>query len=90
MRLSAAIPLLNPVEAYATASAPTAAFGIFCGLQIAEFDQFLRFFLCHFIRLSHLRPFVNSRPENSFWPFTEIVRKIRGEVMRRAQVNTIV
>ena len=44
-----------------------AASGVFCGLQVAEFDSFLRFFLCHFILLSNLvLPSVNFHLENSF------------------------
>ena len=29
-----------------------AAFGVFCGLQVTDFDSFLRFFVFHFILLS--------------------------------------
>ena len=54
------IPLLRQVNAIATAwggsrvlsltqQPAVAASGVFCGLQVAEFDSFLRFFLCHFI-----------------------------------------
>jgi hypothetical protein len=44
-----------------------AAYGVFCGLQVTDFDSFLRFFLCHFILLSNLvLPSVNSHFENSF------------------------
>jgi hypothetical protein len=32
--------------------AAVAASGVFSGLQITDFDSFLRFFLCHFILLS--------------------------------------
>jgi hypothetical protein len=32
--------------------AVVAASGVFCGLQVTDFDSFLRFFLCHFILLS--------------------------------------
>src|SRR5258707_3530003 len=60
------IRLLNLVIAIATAwdvprlpalvqqrgVAAVAASGGFCGLQITDFDRFLRFFLCHFILLS--------------------------------------
>ena len=43
------------------------ASGVFCGLQVTEFDSFLRFFLCHFILLSNLvLPSVNFHLENSF------------------------
>ena len=43
------------------------AYGVFCGLQVTEFDRFLRFFLCHFIPLSNLvLPSVNFHLENSF------------------------
>jgi len=44
VRLSSPHSLLNPaIEVIAAAS--TAAFGVFCGLQVTEFDRFLRFFL---------------------------------------------
>ena len=44
-----------------------AASGVFCGLQVADFESFLRFFLCHFILLSNLVwPSVNFHLENSF------------------------
>jgi hypothetical protein len=44
-----------------------AAYGVFCGLQVADFDSFRRFFLSHFILLSRLvLPSVNSHLENSF------------------------
>jgi len=44
-----------------------AAYGVFCGLQVRDFDSFLRFFLCHFILLSNLvLASVNSHLENSF------------------------
>ena len=58
------LALLGQVNAIATAwggsrvlsltqqPAVDAAYGIFCGLQVAEFDSFLRFFLCHFVLLS--------------------------------------
>jgi len=57
------VPLLDLVNAIATAwsgsrvlsltqQPAVAAYGVFCGLQVAEFDSFLRFFLCHFILLS--------------------------------------
>ncbi len=58
------IPLLRQVNAIATAwggsrvlsltqqPAVDAAYGVFCGLQVTEFDSFLRFFLCHFVLLS--------------------------------------
>jgi len=43
------------------------AYGVFCGLQVTEFDRFLRFFLCHFILLFNLvLPSVNFHLENSF------------------------
>jgi hypothetical protein len=29
-----------------------ATFGVFCGLQVTDFDSFLRFSLCHFILFS--------------------------------------
>ncbi len=58
-----AIPLLDLAKAIATAwggsrvlsltQQPThAAYGVFCGLQVTEFDVFFRSFLCHFILLS--------------------------------------
>ena len=44
-----------------------AAYGVFCWLQVTDFDSFLRFFLCHFILLSNLLlPSVNFHLENSF------------------------
>ena len=44
VRLSNRHSLLNPaIKGIAAAS--TAAFGVFCGLQVTEFDRFLRFFL---------------------------------------------
>jgi len=52
VRLSSGHSLLNPVIRDATTAAPTAALGVFCRLQVADFDYFLGFFLCHFIRLS--------------------------------------
>ena len=74
------IPLLSLVNAIATAwggsrvlsltqqpAVTGAAYGVFCGLQVTEFDSFLRFFLCHFILLSNLVwPSVNFHLENSF------------------------
>ena len=73
------IPLLRQLNAIATAwggsrvlsltqqPAVDAAYGVFCGLQVTEFDSFLRFFLCHFILLSNLVwPSVNFHLENSF------------------------
>ena len=81
MRLSNGYPLWNDVHAGATARGgsrvlsliqpPTvavmAAYGVFCGLQVTDFDGFLRFFLCHFILLSNLvLPSVNFHLENSF------------------------
>jgi hypothetical protein len=75
------IPLLDQVIAIATATAwggsrvlsltqqpaVVAASGVFCGLQVTDFDSFLRFFLCHFILLSNLvLPSVNFHLENSF------------------------
>ena len=80
MRLSNGYPLWNDVHAGATARGgsrvlsliqqPTvavAAYGVFCGLQVTDFDSFLRFFLCHFILLSNLvLPSVNSHLENAF------------------------
>ena len=43
------------------------AHGVFGGLQVTEFDSFLRFFLRHFILLSNLvLPSVNFHLENSF------------------------
>jgi hypothetical protein len=57
------IPSLDPVNAIATAwggswvlsltqHAAVAAYGVFGGLQVTEFDRFLHSFLCHFILLS--------------------------------------
>ena len=57
------IPSLDPVNAIATAcdgsrfislthQPAVAASGVFCGLQVAEFDGFLGSFVCHFILLS--------------------------------------
>ena len=57
------LPLLEQVNAIATAwggswifslteQAAVAAYDVFCGLQVTEFDSFLRSFLCHFILLS--------------------------------------
>jgi len=80
VRLSNGYPLWNDVHAGATARGgsrvlsliqqPTvavAAYGVFCGLQVTDFDSFLRFFLCHFILLSNLvLPSVNFHLENSF------------------------
>ena len=44
-----------------------AASGVFCGLQVTDFDSFLRFFLSHFFLLSNLvLPSVNFHLENSF------------------------
>ncbi len=73
------IPLLRQLNAIATAwggsrvlsltQQPTvdAAYGVFCGLQVTEFDSFLSSFLCHFILLSNLVwPSVNFHLENSF------------------------
>ena len=74
------IPLLDLVKAIATAwggprvlslmqqpAMAVTAYGVFCGLQVTEFDSFLRFFLCHFILLSNLvLPSVNFHLENSF------------------------
>ena len=43
------------------------ASGVLCGLQVTEFDSFLRFFLCHFILLSNLVLLsVNFHLGNSF------------------------
>ena len=80
MRLSNGYPLWNDVHAGATArggsrvlsliqqpAVAVAAYGVFCGLQVTDFDSFLRFFLCHFILLSNLvLPSVNFHLENSF------------------------
>ena len=80
MRLSNGYPLWNDVHAGATArggsrvlsliqqpAVAVAAYGVFCGLQVTDFDSFLRFFLCHFILLCNLvLPSVNSHLENSF------------------------
>jgi hypothetical protein len=67
VRLSNGHPLWNDVNAIATAwdaipvlalvqqpavAVAVAASGVFCGLQVTDFDSFLRFFLCHFILLS--------------------------------------
>jgi hypothetical protein len=61
------ISLVGQRGILAAAVAATAAFGVFCGLQVTGFDSFLRFFLCHFIPLSRwFGPSVNSRLENSF------------------------
>ena len=69
------IPLWNQVTAwdgsvFSLTQQPAvagAASGILCGLQVTEFDRFLRFFLCHFILLSNLvLPSVNLHLENSF------------------------
>ena len=72
------MPLLEPANAIATAwggswvfsltqQPADAADGVFCGLQVTEFDSFLRFFICHFILLSNLvLPSVNFHLENSF------------------------
>jgi hypothetical protein len=72
------IPLLRPVNAIATAwggsrvlsltqQSAVAGYGVFCGLQVTDFDSFLRFFLCHFILLCNLvLPSVNFHLENSF------------------------
>lgn len=49
MRLFNDHSLLNAAIAVATTAVPTAAFGVFCGLQVAEFDHFLPFFLRHFM-----------------------------------------
>ena len=57
------LSLLGQVNAIATAwggswvfslteQAAVAAYDVFCGLQVTEFDSFLRSFLCHFILLS--------------------------------------
>jgi hypothetical protein len=55
------------VQPKAVAVAAVAASGVSCGLQVTEFDSFLRFFLCHFILLSNLvLPSVNFHLENSF------------------------
>lgn len=60
-----AIPVLALVQQPAVAV--VAAYGVFCGLQVTDFDSFLRFFLCHFILLSNLvLPSVNFHLENSF------------------------
>ena len=49
------------------AVAAVAASGVFCGLQVADFDGFLRSFLCHFILLSNLvLAFREFHLENSF------------------------
>ena len=61
----AVIPLLGLVNAIATAwggsgvlsltqQPAVAAYGVFCGLQVTDFDGFRRFFLSHFILLSRL------------------------------------
>jgi len=74
------LPLLNLVKAQGAWAALSqalslaqravtgvAASGVFCGLQVADFESFLRFFLCHFILLSNLVwPSVNFHLENSF------------------------
>jgi hypothetical protein len=70
------IPLWNQVTAWdgsrvlSLMQQPTvavAAYGVFCGLQVTDFDSFLRFFLSHFILLSNLLlPSVNFHLENSF------------------------
>jgi hypothetical protein len=67
-----------------------AASGVFCGLQVAHPDSFLRFFLCHFILLSiWFWPSVSSHLESHFWPFTEVVRKIGREVTRKGERPTV-
>ena len=61
------LPLLNLVNAIAAWAALShalslaqravtaiAASGVFCGLQVTDFDSLLRFFLCHSILLSNL------------------------------------
>jgi hypothetical protein len=57
-----------PVQPKGVAAvAAVAASGVLCGLQVTEFDSFLRFFLCHFVLLSNLvLPSVNFHLENSF------------------------
>ena len=67
-----------------------AAYGVSCGLQVTEFDSFLRSFLCHFILLSiWFWPSVSSHLESHFWPFTEVMRKIGREVTRKSDGPTV-
>ena len=85
MRLSDGHSLLRPAIEVGRAPYHHAAFGVFHGFQVTNFDCFLRFFVCHFILLSRWFGLPGTLVLRiHFWPYTEIVRKIEGEVTQKA------
>jgi hypothetical protein len=56
---------------------------VLCGLQVTDFDSFLRFFSCHLFFFLIGFAFREFSSWKHFWPFTEVTRRIQREVTRK-------